>query len=103
DFNRELKLFAAVAEIEQLQAFLECEKPAERMAFIADLYTPKPASELDEQKKDLEYEHDFRAQFSTDGNSNTNSKGVYEHTQALYVMQARRNNQILQGLDSQRQ
>lgn len=103
DFNRELKLFAAVAEIEQLQAFLECEKPAERMAFIADLYTPKPASELDEQKKDLEYEHDFRAQLITDTCRDTNSQGVYEHIQALHVMQARRNNQILQSIDSQRQ
>ena len=104
DFNRELMLFAAVASDEQLSEFLECDEPTQRVAFIADLYTPTPtpAAEL-EHIEDLEHEHDFRAQFSTDGNSNTNSKGVYEHTQALYVMQARRNNQILQGLDSQRQ
>ena len=103
DFNRELMLFAATASDQQLSAFLECDEPTQRVAFLADLYTPTPTQGTDQNTEDLEHEHDTRAQFIIDGNSNTNSKGVYEHTQALYVMQARRNNQILQGLDSQRQ
>lgn len=105
DFNRELKLFAAIAEIEQLQAFLECEKPVERMAFIADLYTPTPAVELsNHHTEDLEHEHehDTRAQLVIASQSNTHAGGIFEHVQHLHVVQARRNNQILQSLDIQR-
>lgn len=93
DFNRELKLFAAVAEIDQLQAFLECEKPAERMAFIADLYTPTPtpAAALDE---DLFDDYDREPHRSTHAGT-AHTGGVQQHTDYLHVVQSRKNNQVL--------
>ena len=97
DFNRELKLFAAVADIEQLQAFLECEKPAERMAFIADLYTPKPtpAAELDYETEDLEHDYTRESQRNTNKRASS-AGGVQQHIEYLHVVQSRKNNQILQ-------
>lgn len=92
DFNRELKLFAAVAEIEQLQTFLECEKPADRVAFIANLYTP--AAALDEQNEDLFDDYDREPQASTRAGA-ADAGGVQQHTDYLCVVQSRKNNQIL--------
>lgn len=94
DFNRELKLFAAAAEIEQLQTFLECEKPAERVAFIADLYTT-PAAELDEQNEDLFDDYDRESRQTTDATAAC-AGSVQEHIEYLHVVQSRENNQLLQ-------
>ena len=97
DFNRELQLLAAVASYEQLSAFLECDKPAERMAFIANLYTPAPtaAPELDEQTEDLTHDYEREPQQDTEPTS-ANAGGLQQHIEYLHVVQSRENNQLLQ-------
>lgn len=115
-FNAELKRFAATAAEQQLRAFLECEKPTDRVDFIANLIEPEPEPEPEQSfevaaqesaqqlPNEGKYEDEnLRKQSINTSRTSYNASTVSEHVQHLFILQARRNNKILQSSNSERQ
>lgn len=93
-FNTELQLFAVTATDQHLLAFLGCENAADRVAFIANLIEPQPAPEA-QQQQEQKHEHNTRSATQVAERRTSDSDGVREHEQYLFIVQERRNNQIL--------
>lgn len=88
-FNRELELFAVTAPEAQLRAFLACETAADRVEFIAKIYTSKPTPTEPENYGFHESQQSFEPVSAHGG-------GLQQHLDHLFVVQARQNNLLLQ-------
>lgn len=86
DFNRELELFAVTASDDQLRAFLECESAHDKLSFFID---------MQDKKEVLEYEYNARAATRIIESRANFARGIQSHEQYLFIVQERRNNQIL--------
>lgn len=88
-FNRELELFAVTASDDQLRAFLACESAADRVEFIAKIYTSTPTPTEPENYGFHESQQSFEPVSAHGG-------GLQQHIEHLFVVQARQNNLLLQ-------